>query len=251
MGVGQSVWTAEEIAKLHELLGQPGWTAARIGREIGKSKNAVLGRTRRDGMAETSPRWWTAERVQQLRDLVYAGRRNDQIGKIMGVSEDAARRARQAHKIGRATGLSPEDMAELRRLAPLGIGGRAIARRLHIGPPRLQRAAREAGIRIERAPMVWKQPQPGQVWTVSQADRAHYRAEAAKKREATRDQAALTVDSLPLPDTQDPRGCRWIDGEGSTWRYCQATPTHPGASWCAHHRHIVAAPVAQPMAVAA
>lgn len=28
MGVGQSVWTAEEIAKLHELLGQPGWTAA-------------------------------------------------------------------------------------------------------------------------------------------------------------------------------------------------------------------------------
>ena len=42
---------------------------------------------------------------------------------------------------------------------------------------------------------------------------------------------------MRLDSLQEPRGCRWINGDPREpgWHYCQAAVSKSGGSWCADH----------------
>lgn len=63
------------------------------------------------------------------------------------------------------------------------------------------------------------------------------RAHAEVARLKPRDDEPLRIDAAfvsAAPPHQQPRGCRYITGSGTTWRYCQAVE-EPDLPYCAEH----------------
>lgn len=200
---------------------------------------------------------WTAAEDEILRRLwVTPGVSRRQVAEAIGRTEKATKARAEGLRLPMGPAMvamgewSADQIAELRRLAPTGLGKKGIARELGVSYSQVRNAAKRYGVIVKdgsnahlsktgKAP---KRAKP-RTWSYSNEDRDRSRREALERRRATLDKDALKIAGIPLPSHQEPRGCRWIDGAGMDWRFCQATPSHPGASWCLHHRRIVSAPV--------
>lgn len=208
---------------------------------------------------------WTEEETTLLRKLwVTPGLTRKKVAEAIGRTEKATKARAEGLRLPMGPAKvamgewSPDQIAELRRLAPTGLGKKGIARELGISYSQVRNAARRYGVTVavgsnahlSKSGKGPKRSKP-RTWSYSNEDRDRSRREAAERRRATLDKDALKIAGIPLPPHQEPRGCRWIDGSGMDWRFCQATPSHPGASWCLHHRRIVSAPVFSTAAEAA
>lgn len=205
---------------------------------------------------------WTPAEDEILRRLwVTPGVSRRQVAEAIGRTEKATKaRAEQLRLPMGAPTVAMADwpaemLDEFRRLAPTGVGKKQIARLLGISYSQVRNASRRYGVEVKIGSNAHlSKPAAGgtrrskpRTWSHSKADRERSRREAAQRRRQAGDQEALKITCIPLPDHQEPRGCRWIDGAGADWRYCQSTPTKPGSSWCRHHHRIV---FVQPVPVA-
>lgn len=208
---------------------------------------------------------WTEEETALLRKLwVTPGVSRRQVAEAIGRTEKATKARAEGLRLPMGPAMvamgewSADQIAELRRLAPTGLGKKGIARKMGVSYSQVRHAARRyhvtvavgSNAHLSKTGKAPKRAKP-RTWSYSNEDRERSRREAAERRRQAHDKDALKIASLPLPPHQEPRGCRWIDGAGTAWRFCQATPSHPGASWCLHHRRIVSAPVFQPASEAA
>lgn len=197
---------------------------------------------------------WTPAEDEILRRLwVTPGVSRRQVAEAIGRTEKATKaRAEQLRLPMGAPTVAMADwpaemLDEFRRLAPTGIGKKQIARTLGVSYSQVRNASRRYGIPVKdgsnahltKKPGEGRRLRKGRTWAPSAESRERSRREAAQRRREAGDQEVLKIRCIPVPDHQEPRGCRWIDGAGSDWRYCQATPTKPGSSWCRHHHRIV------------
>lgn len=85
---GGTAWTPEEDAELRRLLAL-GWSARRIGEEIGRSRNGIIGRANRLGLAKATKssvrRLWNIKK-RQLREQRSAERKKHQLSSSRPVS---------------------------------------------------------------------------------------------------------------------------------------------------------------------
>lgn len=111
-------WTEDQIATLRRLWDE-GLSTAKIGLRLGCSKNAVIGKVRRIGLARrphiipTFP--WTAERVAVLQSLHARGAGALTIGQVIGCSASCVVRKMRALEM---PGAGMPVNARTRRVAP-------------------------------------------------------------------------------------------------------------------------------------
>lgn len=133
---------------------------------------------------------------------------------------------------------SAERITLLRELAAQKMTQSVAAKKIGVTLIALQHAAKRNGIHFLNKP--WGSG------FIARRDRAataeHERQAEARAKRAPPTGVKFAGPSInDMAPEQEPRGCRWIDGDLSTgnWRYCQAPTGGPTVSWCWDHHTVV------------
>lgn len=201
-------------------------------------------------MSANNRRAWTPDVIETMRALAASGKGCRLIGRALGgipkstVKEACARFGIALSRLpgGQQTTWTPDADAELARMWKAGHSSYALAD--HFG-----RARKGIANRIKRLGLIGcmrAAPIKGPLTAHMPGDATPRRAKrdpGVKIRRARKpgfpNATIVEVDRRQPttgPETREPRGCRWIDGDvrSGDWRYCQAAMVD-GSSYCAAH----------------
>lgn len=194
-------WSPEQIAKLRALWDE-GLSSSEIGRRMGVSKNAILGKAHRLSLPpRKQAEGWPEERTAQLRALW---------GECLSAPEIARRLGVSVHAV----------INKVARLPDLPRRGSWLPALASVDPePAKKRAPRIAARRAPK-PAATRPAAPRLVSAPAPVPKP---AVAAPQRPR-----------LGAPLTGLVRTCQFIEGDKPDWQFCQ-DPAEIGRSYCAHH----------------